>query len=394
MMIAGAWLDHPGTQALLAALASHGHQALFVGGCVRNALMGEAVSDIDLATDAVPAVVTAIAETAGFRVVPTGLAHGTVTVLAKDQPHEVTTFRKDVKTDGRHAIVAFSTQIDEDAARRDFTMNALYADAAGRVLDPLNGLGDLQARLVRFVGDPGTRIQEDYLRILRYFRFHARYGDANAGLDAEALAACAAFADGLETISKERIGAEMRKLLSASDPAPAVAAMAQAGILSRVLPGANPGVLPVLVHLEAGHPPRWLRRLAALGGVAPQQALRLTRKEASDLRDLSEAVASAQSCAAMGWRLGETLGADAVLLRAAVLGHPVPDHAMADLSRGAGAAFPVTAADLMPDLTAEALGIRLRALQAAWLASDLHLGKEALLALAGPYGGDRPDESD
>ena len=256
MKITGDWISHPGTQALCAALEGAGYRALFVGGCVRNALLGEPVADIDIATDATPEAVSNLAQSAGFKVVPTGVEHGTVTVVAEGRPHEVTTFRRDVETDGRRAVVAFSDRIEEDAERRDFTMNALYADRQGRVIDPLDGLPDLQARRVRFVGDAETRIREDYLRILRFFRFHAAYGDPAGGLDTEGLAACAALAAGLETISKERITAELRKLLAARDPAPSIAAMAQSGILIRILPGADPRALAPLVHLEGSEAPR------------------------------------------------------------------------------------------------------------------------------------------
>ncbi len=379
MKVSGAWLDHPGTQALCAALEAAGHQALFVGGCVRNALLGVPVSDVDLATDAIPENVSNIAENASFKVVPTGIDHGTVTVIAHGLPHEVTTFRRDVETDGRRAVVAFSTQIEEDAARRDFTMNALYADARGQVFDPLYGLPDLQARHVRFVGDPETRIREDYLRILRFFRFHAAYGDPGHGLDAEGLAACAALSAGLETISRERIGAELRKLLGAADPAPAVAAMAASGVLARVLPGADPRALAPLIHLEGDAAPRWLRRLAVLGGADVETALRLSRAEARDLAALRDAIASTDSPAALGWHHGPTLAADAVLARAASFGTPPPQGWQAEVDRGAAASFPITAADLMPDLQGEALGHRLKAMEARWLASGLTATRDDLL---------------
>ncbi|MDP1577484.1 MAG: CCA tRNA nucleotidyltransferase, partial [Cypionkella sp.] len=168
MKISDDWIGHPGTQALCKVLAQAGCQALFVGGCVRNSLLGVPVADIDIATNARPEIVSNLAETAGFRVVPTGIEHGTVTVIAQGLAHEVTTFRRDVETDGRRAVVAFSSDVVEDAARRDFTMNALYARADGSVLDPLGGLPDLIARRVRFVGEPQARIREDYLRILRF----------------------------------------------------------------------------------------------------------------------------------------------------------------------------------------------------------------------------------
>ncbi|MCX7287047.1 MAG: CCA tRNA nucleotidyltransferase [Rhodobacterales bacterium] len=379
MKITGDWLDHPGTQALCAALEAAGHRALFVGGCVRNAFLGEPVADLDLATDAPPETVSNIVEKAGFKVIPTGIDHGTVTVIAGGRPHEVTTFRRDVETDGRRAVVAYSDLVEEDAQCRDFTMNALYADARGAVLDPLGGLPDLLARRVRFVGDPETRIREDYLRILRLFRFHACYGDPEGGIDAEGLAACAAFSAGLETISRERIGAEMRKLLAAKDPAPAVAAMAQSGVLAQVLPGADHRALAPLVHLEAGMPPRWLRRLAVLGGTVPDEALRLSRAEARDLAGLRDAIGRMDTPAVLGWRLGEDGAADALVLRAAVLEQPVPHLALREAKRGAAARFPIAAADLMPGLQGKALGARLRELEAAWLASDLTATRADLL---------------
>jgi len=377
MRVSGDWLDHPGTQALCSALESAGHRALLVGGCVRNALLGEPVSDVDIATDAMPDTVTSIAENAGFKPVPTGIDHGTVTVVAGGRPHEVTTFRRDVETDGRRAVVAYSTLIEEDAQRRDFTMNAIYADRHGTVIDPLHGLPDVLARRVRFVGDPETRIREDYLRILRFFRFHAAYGDPEGGLDPDGLAACAVLAEGLDGISKERITAELRKLLAARDPSPAVAAMWHAGILTRILPGADPRALAPLVHLDAAEPPRWLRRLAVLGGDTAD--LRLSKTEARDLSALRAALGTVETPAALGWLLGKALALDAVLARAASLGTSLPPGWQAQVQRGANARFPVTAADLMPALQGEALGARLKDLESRWLGSDLTLDRDELL---------------
>lgn len=379
MRVAGDWIAAEPTQAVCAALEAVGARALFVGGCVRNALLGVPVSDIDIATDAEPETVARIAVAAGFRVVPTGIDHGTVTVIAGGIPHEITTFRRDVETDGRRAVVAFSPRIEDDAARRDFTMNALYADARGVVIDPLGGLPDLLARHLRFVGDPGQRIREDYLRILRFFRFHAIYGDPEGGIDAEGLAACAALADGIAGLSAERIGAEMRKLLAAPDPAPAVAAMAQAGVLAHVLPGGEARALAPLVHLEAGRPPRWLRRLAVLGGADVADLWRLSRHEARDLHHLRDALGGMQSPAVLGWRLGADLAADAVLARAAVLESPLPAEWQAEIARGAAAVLPVGAADLMPGLQGAALGAALKAMESRWLQSDLRLGRNELL---------------
>ncbi|MDP3197445.1 CCA tRNA nucleotidyltransferase [Tabrizicola sp.] len=375
--VSGDWLDHPGTQALMQALEAAGHTALFVGGCVRNALLHEPVGDVDISTDATPDTVSDIAGKAGFKPVPTGIDHGTVTVVVQGKPHEVTTFRRDVETDGRRAVVAFSTRIEEDAQRRDFTMNALYADRHGAVIDPLGGLPDLQARRVRFVGDAETRIREDYLRILRFFRFHAAYGDPDGGIDPEGLAACAGLSEGLEGISKERITAELRKLLTARDPAPSVAAMSRSGVLARILPGADPRALAPLVHLDAAEPPRWLRRLSIIGGDTDH--LRLSKAESRDLAALRTTLGTLDTPAALGWRLGKALATDAVLARAAMFETPPPPGWTDEIQRGAQARFPVAAADLMPALQGEALGARLKTLEAQWLASNLTATREALL---------------
>ena len=380
--IAGEWLQAPTTQRVCAALTEAGHQAFLVGGCVRNALLGHPVADIDIATDAPPDAVTALATAAGLHPVPTGIVHGTVTVVADGHPFEVTTFRRDVETFGRHAVVAFSTDIAEDAARRDFTMNALYARADGRVVDPLGGLPDLLARRVRFVGDPELRIAEDYLRILRFFRIHAWYGDPAAGLDPEGLAACAAAQDGLAQLSRERVGAEIAKLLAAPDPSPAVAAMAAAGILARVLPGADPRTLGPLVHLEAeaGAAPRWQRRLAALRWQPDwADALRLSKADARALRTTAAALDAGEPPAATAYRHGPDAARDAALIGAARLGEPPPAGLEAELARGAAAVFPLAATEL--GLSGPALGQALERLETAWIASDFALGPADLRRL-------------
>ena len=380
MKVSGDWLTRPATQALCAALQAGGHRVLFVGGCVRNALLGEAVGDVDLATDALPEKVVRLVEAAGFKAIPTGIDHGTVTVLAGGLPHEITTFRRDVQADGRHAVVAYSTDLAQDATRRDFTMNALYADLSGEVIDPLGALPDLRARRLRFVGEPAQRIREDYLRILRFFRFSATYGDPVLGMDAEGLAACAELADGIDGLSRERIGAEMRKLLSACDPAPALASMAASGVLPHVLSGADPRYVAPLVHLEAGAPLHWQRRLVVLGGQDWDNALRLSRSEQGLMARLRDQIGNTLSPAALGWRLGPEAGADVVLARAAVLESSLPAHWQEDVERGAASHFPVTAADLMPALAGPALGAKLAELESRWLASDLRLNRDDLLA--------------
>lgn len=378
MKLHGAWIEDSAAQAACAALMAGGHQALFVGGCVRNALLDMPIGDIDIATDATPDQAMALAAAAGIKAIPTGIDHGTVTFVIRKRPHEVTTFRRDVQTDGRHAKVAFSSRIEDDAARRDFTMNALYARPDGTLVDPLGGLPDLRARHLRFVGDPAARIHEDYLRILRFFRFHAWYGDPAKGIDAEGLAACAAGIDGLAALSRERVGAEFRKLLAAPDPAPSVASMVQSGVLTALLPGTDPRALAPLIHLEKDIPPRWLRRLAVLGSEDLTDALRLSRAEARDLARLRDAVSGTLTPAVLGQKLGADLGTDAMLSRAAMLEQPLPQDWQSEVARGAQTRFPITAADL-PGFVGPLLGQELKRLERAWLASDLRLTKADLL---------------
>ncbi|GHC50533.1 CCA tRNA nucleotidyltransferase [Neogemmobacter tilapiae] len=383
MKVSGDWMTGQGTQALCAVLSAGGHQALFVGGCVRNALLGEAVADIDLSTDALPLRVTELCQAAGFRVIPTGMDHGTVTVVAGGVAHEVTTFRRDVETDGRRAVVAFTDDIAQDAMRRDLTMNALYARADGTVVDPLDGLPDLLARRVRFVGDAGERIAEDALRILRFFRFHAWYGDPGEGLDAEGLAACAAGVDLLDGLSRERVGHELAKLLTAPDPAPSVAAMAQTGVLARILPGSDPRALAPLVHLEDGVGPDWRRRLAVLAlSVDWGDALRLSKQDAARLVTLAQAVQSGEAPAILAWRHGSELARDALLVQSALMGQELPQNWQDSLTQGMAAHFPIKAADLMPEFQGAALGRQLKHLESAWLDSGFALDRAQLLALS------------
>lgn len=384
MTLTGDWIEARETQDVCRMLEAAGHRALMVGGCVRNALMGVAVNDIDISTDALPETVVDLAEAAGMKPVPTGIEHGTVTVVCRGVPFEVTTFRKDVETDGRRAVVAFADDVESDARRRDFTVNALYATREGAVIDPLGGLPDIEARRIRFIDDAETRIREDYLRILRFFRFHAAYGDPAKGLDPEGLAACAALSDGIDGLSKERIGAEMGKLLKAPDPAPSVAAMRQTGVLARVLPGAEDRALALLVHLEEMHgfDADAMRRLAALGGESPADALRLSRKDARRLELLRDETAGTQTPEALGYRHGVNVARDVLVLRAAMFEMPVPGDAFAGVELGAAATFPVGAEDLMPRYEGSALGKTLKKLEEAWIASGFTLDRQALLSLA------------
>ncbi|MCG7520437.1 CCA tRNA nucleotidyltransferase [Ruegeria sp. Ofav3-42] len=381
MKIEEDWVAEPATQRVCAALTDAGSQALFVGGCVRNALLGAPVSDIDIATDARPEKVVELANGAGLKAIPTGIDHGTITVVSQGIPHEITTFRRDIETDGRRAVVAFSDKVEEDAARRDFTMNAIYARPDGTILDPLNGLPDLKARRVRFIGTAANRIREDYLRSLRYFRFHAWYGDAEAGFDPDALAAMASNLDGLTGLSRERVGAELLKLLGAPDPAPSVAAMRSVGVLAQLLPGADDRSLAPLVALEqqAGAEPDAVRRLAAIATPEIAKTLRLSRAQLQRLTRMRDEASGSASIAELGFRYGREGGLHETLLRCAFLEQPWTEVMRDDLSAGAAATFPISAADLIPEFTGPALGRKLAELESKWIASGFTLSREDLL---------------
>src|SRR6202043_3407136 len=215
-MVPQPWMGEAATRAVLRALGAEGGAARFVGGCVRDALLGRAIGDIDIATPLAPEEVMRRLEAAAIKAVPTGIAHGTVTAVVPPRHFEITTLRRDVETFGRHARVAFTDDLAADAARRDFTMNALFLDADGNLFDPMGGLPDLRAGRVRFVGNAETRIREDVLRLLRFYRFHAHYGSGEA--DTAARAACRDLAHLLPTLSGERVAAETLKLLAAPDP--------------------------------------------------------------------------------------------------------------------------------------------------------------------------------
>ncbi len=256
------WLTRKATQVVFDALSGEGVETRAVGGAVRNAFLKLPVAEVDLATTATPQEVIALAEKAGLKAVPTGIEHGTVTVIADGAPFEVTTLRRDVETFGRHAEVAFTRDWEADARRRDFTLNALYADRDGCVFDPLRGYDDLAAGRVRFIGDPAERIREDYLRILRFFRFNAYYG--KGPLDEAGLKACVALRGGLAQLSAERIWIELKRILMAPRATDAIEALFDYGLLTEILGG-----VPRLLDFER------LVAIEAANGVAASAALRL-----------------------------------------------------------------------------------------------------------------------
>jgi poly(A) polymerase len=395
------WLRERPLAPLLAVLGREGEEARVVGGAVRNTVLGEPHGDIDIATTALPEEVIRRVEAAGFKAVPTGIEHGTVTVIANGHPFEVTTLREDVETFGRHAKVAFGRDWRRDAERRDFTMNALSVAADGTLYDYVGGLADLEARRVRFIGDARTRIAEDSLRILRFFRFHAVYG---RGLpDPEGVHACITGRAGLEQLSRERIRMEMLKLLLAVHAVPTLAVMTEAGLLDTVL-GGVPNLASTSNMIKLEHalalPADAVRRLGALGVAVTEDAerlrerLRLSNHEYERLAAMADGWwrINAQWDERQGrvllYRLRRERYTDRVLLAWSRADQGVADPRWRTLAtlpeRWTAPVFPLKAADFLARGLAKGpgLGAAMRAAETAWVAADFPADAAALAAIA------------
>jgi poly(A) polymerase len=397
------WLADEGARSLVAALETGAHtpELRFVGGCVRNTLLGLPAGDIDIATVHPPQRVMALAEKAGLKAVPTGVEHGTVTVIALGKPFEVTTLRRDVVTHGRHADVQFTDDWEGDARRRDFTMNAIYADASGALYDPVGGGADLEARRVRFIGDARARIREDFLRILRFFRFHAWYG--RGPLDEAGLAACVAERAGLQQLSAERVQKELLRLLEAREPLDVLRSMSESGILASVLPeGRNFDALAALCVVEADYlfVADGVRRLAVFieadgaGAVALADRLRLSNAAAERLLRLRKIAGEWLAPEIPGAELRRLLyqeGIDSVVDRMimswAARGADVDVdlwEALLEIVKSyARPKFPLTGHDVMAlGVSGARVGEILAAVEAWWIGEDFAPGRAAVLARA------------
>jgi len=386
------WMTSPETRAVMDVLNRDGDMARFVGGCVRSAVLELPISDIDIATRYRPEKTTELLKDAGIRVVPTGLQHGTVTAIVNHEHFEITTLRLDVETDGRRAVVAFTEDWKEDAARRDFTMNAMFLCPDGNLEDPFGGHADALSGLVRFVGDPSTRIREDVLRILRFFRFHAHFG--KDGIDSVGLKACSDHAALIKTLSGERIRTEFLKLLGAPNPGPVLAAMEKAGVLSEFLPGPYaPDALQRLIKFSREETDPILR-LAAFAPERPDQAFRASQRmrfsnaEAARFTDLSRGhlgeMTSDQAMRRQIYAHGNTLFEDLVRLHHAS-GTLDDKNTRALLARSKGwskPALPVRGADFVELGIAAGPGVGdfLREIEIWWIERDFAPGREECLS--------------
>jgi poly(A) polymerase len=381
-------MKDPATRAVMRALKG---EARFVGGCVRDAILKRKIGDIDIAAPLYPDEVMRRLDAAGIKVVPTGLAHGTVTAVSHGHPFEITSLRRDVETYGRHAQVVFTSNWEEDSRRRDFTMNALFLDEEGNVFDYHQGLRDLAAGKVRFVGDPVTRIREDVLRLLRFYRFHAGYGRGAA--DKAARAACQKLAPLLSTLSGERVQAELLKLLRVPNPLPTVAMMIEDGVLAKIIPASRPlEVLRALLRIEraAKLAPDALRRLAALvAGDAEGLAARLKFSNADRERLVSlvmpiDLTTDTRAQRRQLYRLGREAFVDRVLLTAAVAAasSPKAKALLAAAAKWRPVVFPVRGADVteLGIPPGPEIGKLLAELEAWWEAGDFKAARAACLA--------------
>ena len=393
------WLERRQTQAIFDALDADGIETRAVGGAVRNALLGIPVHEVDLATTAEPDKVVELARAAKLKAVPTGIDHGTVTLIADGMPFEVTTLRRDVETFGRHATVAFTQDWEEDAKRRDFTLNALYADRDGTVFDPLGGYADLAAGRVRFIGDAAARIEEDYLRILRFFRFSATYG--KGAFDAEGLHACVQEMAGLAQLSAERLGAELRRILVAPRSRDAIEAMFDYGLLTEVL-GSVPRLedfarlVAIEETVELGDNPA--RRLSVLAVFVEEDAARLAARLRLSNAEQSVLVLGGERSSATGlpeeadakallYRLGEGIYPSFVLIAWARSGAAANDaawRAALQLPQNWHApVFPLRGTDMTElGLAGPDIGESLRRLEDEWIAGGFKAERDALLARA------------
>jgi poly(A) polymerase len=395
-----AWLKDGEVARLLALLDRDGEEARVVGGAVRNALLGFPVAEIDVATTALPDEVMRRVAAAGGKAIPTGIEHGTVTAILDHRPIEVTTLREDVETFGRKARVKFGRDWRADAERRDFTINALSLTADGIVHDYVGGPDDIAAHRVRFIGDPQRRIEEDYLRILRFFRFHAHFGEGAP--DAAGVLACIRARAGLDTLSRERVRMEMLKLLVAARATPTLAVMAESGLLGMVLGGVaylasfeNTIKVDAALAVEADAS----RRLGALGVWVEEDAERLTQRLRLSNAESERLLAldgwwrmapqpDARAARALLYQLGPQSFADRVFVAWARSDAGAADGAWHELAslpqRWTAPAFPLKAADFMRRGVAEGppLGVALRAAEAAWIAADFPLDRAALETIA------------
>tara|TARA_Y100000739_G_C20607740_1_gene466666 strand:+ start:1560 stop:2720 length:1161 start_codon:yes stop_codon:yes gene_type:complete len=371
----------PTTKKLFQLFIEKSFDIYFVGGCVRDFLLNLPIKDIDISTTALPNEIISIARENNIKAIKTGIEHGTITLVYKTIQYQITTFRTDIKTDGRKAVVNFSKDIIADASRRDLTINALYADIEGNIIDPLNIIADLNSRKIKFINNPQERIVEDNLRILRFFRFYAWFGKTNNSLDNASLRACVRFKEKLLNLSGERIGTEMKKLLTAPKPIKSLEIMLAEGILEIIMPKADVHLLKSLIKFEreADVSIHWTTRASVMTDSKLKTKWKLSNSDHKLLSTLQKFKYYNISISKIAYLYGQELAIKYAVIKSVISNESLPKNLDTLVNLGVSAVFPITSQDLIPDYQGKDLGKKLHSLKNIWIDSKFTLNKEDLL---------------
>jgi len=382
MQINSEWIKNKVTQNILKIFEGADHNAYLVGGCIRNSILNIPVTDIDISTDATPQQTLDLFNRENFKVAPTGFSHGTVTVISEGIPYQITTMRSDQNTDGRHADVVFSDDIKKDAERRDFTINALYADSTGKIINPIGGLEDFNPLAIKFIGDPNNRIQEDYLRILRFFRFHAQFSELVTQFDKVALDAIKKNQDGLKKLSKERIWSELKKILSTSNPARSLYKMSQLGILEIILENKNVHNLKRfnLIEKKMGLEPEPIRRLVAITENNEDTFLNLSRKEAKKFSLLKGLLKKKHDPAELVYQFNREIAQSVLAIYTFYKGEKLRLSDIKKIEKACLFPCPITGAQISKYMDGPAVGIKIKEAQRAWIKSNFKSDEAKILS--------------
>jgi len=382
MQINSEWIKSKSLQNILKIFKKADHNAYLVGGCVRNSILNLPVNDIDISTDAKPEETLDLFKTGSFKATPTGFSHGTVTVVSEGIPYQITTMRSDQNTDGRHANVSFSDNITADAERRDFTINALYADPTGKIIDPIEGLKDFQPLKIKFIGNANNRIQEDYLRILRFFRFHAQFSDLVEDFERDALDAIKDNKNSLKFLSKERVWNELQKILLSKDPSRALLEMSKIGVLEKI--SINRGIKSIknLISIEEkmGIKPEAIRRLVALTRDTEIKSLNLSRKEARKFSLLKSLLEKNFDPAELVYQFNKEIAQSMLAISTFNQGAKLNLIDVTKIEKACLYPCPISGAHLSKYMSGEDVGVKLKEAQSIWIKSNFKSDSAKILS--------------
>lgn len=385
MQIDSEWIKNENLQNILQILKKADHNAYLVGGCVRNSILNFPVNDIDISTDARPEETLDLFNIGSFKATPTGFSHGTVTVVSEGIPYQITTMRSDQNTDGRHADVSFSDDITKDAERRDFTINALYADPTGKIIDPIGGLKDFQPLRIKFIGNANNRIQEDYLRILRFFRFHAQFADFVADFEQDALDAIKDNQNGLKFLSKERVWNELQKILLSRNPTRALSEMSKTGVLEKVLIDRGIKSIKNLISIEQkmGIEPEAIRRLLAITRNTEITSLNLSRKEVKKFSLLKSLLEKNFDPAELVYQFNKEIAQSVLAISTFNQGEKLKLSDVKKIEKACLYPCPISGAHLTKYMSGADVGIKLKEAQRAWIKSNFKSDPAKILKVIG-----------